>query len=518
MANIFSTTDDAVVDGTSDADTIVIRGGNNTISGFGGDDTIFGVGDANLLYGDSTIQRGADSGTGNDVVIGGAGGDTLWGGAGADTLQGGGGADKFSYGFVPQALLPVLDSTSQNPDLIVDFSQAEGDVIDLSGYRLYPTLPVVFLGTEDFTDELAFEIRYETVGDYTAVQFRVPTSNNPSAPASQLGQINLAGTMELTSDDFAPALALGDAAPSDATFNYTGGLQTYMVPQTGTYRIVAIGATGGTGNPGEGSNAAAGGLGGQITALFSLTENDVLTIAVGGHGENPSERIGAAGGGGGSFVVSADGTPLLIAGGGGGGAVGGNEAGSRGVIATGEPASNGNAAHFGFESTAGGSAGSGGGGGGAGRTDASDGDGYAGGGGGGFDSPGGNGDDVGNAGRGGASYAGGLAGGAGGNGGAGGFGGGGGGGYLGGGGGGGGYNGGGGGGAGQNVGGGGGSGGSFSSGDTQGFVTSSIGGNGSVYITFSPSDSGPDTPADTDGEALPDQVTANCAPAEHWFM
>ena len=209
MAIIFRNADDTVVNGTSDDDTIVVRGSGNTISGFGDDDTIFGVGDANLLYGDSTVQRGPDSGTGSDVLIGGSGDDTIWGGASADTLQGGGGADKFSFGFVPQALLPVLDSTSQNPDLIVDFSQVEGDVIDLSSFRLFPAVPVIFLGTESFTDELALEIRYETTGDYTTVQFRVPTSDDPSRPVSLLGQINLAGNVELTADDFASTLTMG---------------------------------------------------------------------------------------------------------------------------------------------------------------------------------------------------------------------------------------------------------------------------------------------------------------------
>ncbi|TDH57853.1 calcium-binding protein [Dankookia rubra] len=216
MAIIISNSDDTVVNGTSDADTIVVRGSNNTISGFGDSDTIFGVGDANLLYGDSTVQGGPDAGVGSDVLIGGSGDDTLWGGADADTLQGGDGADKFSFGFVPQARLPVLDSTSQNPDLIVDFSQAEGDVVDLSSLRLFPAVPVVFLGTESFTDQIALEIRYETTGNSTIVQFRVPESDDPSTPATLLGQINLAGNVDLTADDFVTDLTLdipGDPEP-----------------------------------------------------------------------------------------------------------------------------------------------------------------------------------------------------------------------------------------------------------------------------------------------------------------
>lgn len=81
--------------------------------GTSGDDTLFGGTGADVLNGNS----------GNDTLIGGAGDDTLTGGAGNDTLYGGAGADRFIIG------------PGDGRDAILDFSRAEGDRIDLSGFE-----------------------------------------------------------------------------------------------------------------------------------------------------------------------------------------------------------------------------------------------------------------------------------------------------------------------------------------------------------------------------------------------
>lgn len=67
--------------------------------------------------------------TGNDganVLLGGDGNDTLIGGLGVDRLTGGGGADTFVF-------RSVDDSRNAAYDLIIDFSRAQSDRIDLSG-------------------------------------------------------------------------------------------------------------------------------------------------------------------------------------------------------------------------------------------------------------------------------------------------------------------------------------------------------------------------------------------------
>lgn len=95
----------------------------------------------------------------------------------------------------------------------------------------------------------------------------------------------------------APAV-VASAAP--VTFGYTSGFQTYTVPTTGLYSILAFGAQGG--NPG--GNIAdlsgyTGGLGAAISGDFALTSGEVLQVAVGGAPGGPVPRPAAAAAAGG---------------------------------------------------------------------------------------------------------------------------------------------------------------------------------------------------------------------------
>ena len=135
---------------TAGADTLIGGGGNDHFYGGAGDDQLHGGG------GDDDLQGGlgndaiyGDDGNdklfgqqGNDALYGGAGNDWLGGGTGADTLTGGIGADVFVF-------TRSVDSTTRTTaqiqaitgdpsdtagvDTIVDFNQAEGDRIDISG-------------------------------------------------------------------------------------------------------------------------------------------------------------------------------------------------------------------------------------------------------------------------------------------------------------------------------------------------------------------------------------------------
>jgi hypothetical protein len=98
----------------------------------------------------------------------------------------------------------------------------------------------------------------------------------------------------------------------------SGSIQTYIVPNTGMYRIEAYGAQGG-GNP----SYAIGGNGAKMQGDFFLNKDEVLQILVGQMGlcgSNTSYISG--GGGGGTFVAKGtnytNAIPLIIAGGGGG--------------------------------------------------------------------------------------------------------------------------------------------------------------------------------------------------------
>jgi hypothetical protein len=126
------------------------------------------------------------------------------------------------------------------------------------------------------------------------------------------------------------ALFAWDPAARAASFDFTGSLDTFTAPVTGSYRILAFGAQGG------GDDASRGGNGAEIGGEFSLTAGEVLQIAVGGGGGvgpggGGSWFSGLAGGGGG--FGGGGGRGFGPSGGGGGGysgGGGGNGGGGRG--------------------------------------------------------------------------------------------------------------------------------------------------------------------------------------------
>ena len=99
-----------------------------------------------------------------------------------------------------------------------------------------------------------------------------------------------------------------------STFNYTGSIETYIVPQgISNITIEANGAQGGTAY-----NTFAGGRGAMMKGDFFLNSGEVIKIVVGQLGGSSSTT--SSGGGGGSFVwIDGSTSPLIVAGGGGGG-------------------------------------------------------------------------------------------------------------------------------------------------------------------------------------------------------
>jgi hypothetical protein len=97
---------------------------------------------------------------------------------------------------------------------------------------------------------------------------------------------------------------------NDSYFTAVNGIQYWTVPATGTYTITAAGASGG-GNVARGA---------QLTTIASLTQGEVIRIAVGQRGGNVNVFYGT--GGGGSYVVrspfNSNASIILIAGGAGG--------------------------------------------------------------------------------------------------------------------------------------------------------------------------------------------------------
>lgn len=111
-----------------------------------------------------------------------------------------------------------------------------------------------------------------------------------------------------------------------ATYDSTNGIQYWTVPESGTYRILAVGAKGGD------ASTFLGGSGASIQGDFMLTRGAIVKIVAGQTGFNAVY----AGGGGASFAaVTSDTFPLVVAGGGGGGnSTTAQQAGGPGVTTT----------------------------------------------------------------------------------------------------------------------------------------------------------------------------------------
>jgi serralysin len=118
----------AASDGTgsaSDTFEIVIGGGNPDPDPGTGDD-ISGTFGADDITGTDASERIFGL-LGNDDIMAGAGNDTIWGGSGSDFMWGESGADTFAFDFARES-----PYKARKFDVLMDFSSAEGDKIDLS--------------------------------------------------------------------------------------------------------------------------------------------------------------------------------------------------------------------------------------------------------------------------------------------------------------------------------------------------------------------------------------------------
>jgi hypothetical protein len=106
----------------------------------------------------------------------------------------------------------------------------------------------------------------------------------------------------------------------------SGGIQTWTVPQTGTYAVVLAGAGGGTATA---YSAYSAGNGAVIATALPLTQGTVLHILV---GERGTTGYYDAGGGGATYIVA--GTTLLAVAGGGGGVGGTGGSGINASVST----------------------------------------------------------------------------------------------------------------------------------------------------------------------------------------
>ncbi|WP_207481946.1 CAP domain-containing protein [Arenibaculum pallidiluteum] len=115
--------------GTAGPDAITGTDGADKLSGLAGNDTLQGGAGDDLLYGDAGADQ-LHGGTGSDRLYGRDGADLLFGNDGADWLVGGFGGDRLTGGTGADRF--TVQSLNDRGDLILDFTLAQGDRLDLS--------------------------------------------------------------------------------------------------------------------------------------------------------------------------------------------------------------------------------------------------------------------------------------------------------------------------------------------------------------------------------------------------
>jgi Ca2+-binding RTX toxin-like protein len=118
-------------------------------------------------------------------LAGNSGNDILKGGNGQDSLSGGDGKDIFSFGGGKQ-------TTNKAPDLVTDFSHAEGDKIDLAAAY---SGNFSFIGTQAFS-KVAGQLHYAVSGEDALV------SGDINGDGKGDFTIELTGVTSLVKGDF----------------------------------------------------------------------------------------------------------------------------------------------------------------------------------------------------------------------------------------------------------------------------------------------------------------------------
>lgn len=185
---------DDILQGGGRDDYLEGGAGNDTLDGGGLGGSDANGGGNNILYGGAGFDT-LTGGLGDDRVHGGKAADTLIGGEGIDYLEGGKGADRFVFN-APIETLADPDSR----DLIADFSQTQGDLIDLSRMDADETQSgdqaFILIGDAAFAG-VAGELRSRITVDLVTV-----IAGDVNGDAKADFQIELTGGHTLTAGDF----------------------------------------------------------------------------------------------------------------------------------------------------------------------------------------------------------------------------------------------------------------------------------------------------------------------------
>lgn len=138
-----------------------------------------------------TLGMRIDGDDAANILTGLDGDDVIIGDGGRDSLSGGGGADRFRFDRAD-------DSMPLTSDAILDFSQADGDRIDLSGIDARPSLlfddAFTLVGGNSFTAAGQLRVWHDRGDTFVA--------GNVDADAAAEFVIKLEGNIDLTAADF----------------------------------------------------------------------------------------------------------------------------------------------------------------------------------------------------------------------------------------------------------------------------------------------------------------------------
>ncbi len=216
--------DDTLVGGAG-RDTLRGGGDQDDLSGGEGDDRLFGEGGHDSLAGGEG-QDHLGGGMGEDLLAGGAGRDTLLGDAGNDTLHGDGdddtlrggeGQDQLDGGagndFLEGGAGADVFRLSGGVDFISDFSEAEGDRLDVSGLGI------------------------QTLAQFQAAARQVGATLRIDTGVGELTRLRNVTLAELEADDL--ILAPG-RAPTDIVFSFGPSILTGST--NGGFNLLGVGS------------------------------------------------------------------------------------------------------------------------------------------------------------------------------------------------------------------------------------------------------------------------------------
>ena len=197
--------------------------------------------------------------------------------------------------------------------IYLDIDTGSSDLLSEPGLKWAVVSNNVVLSQGNFTaydegDSVPILVNYELLSTETHFQIYIWIDENVVSTDISGETFSTTVRCEASSEQYNQTYI--DRINADViNINYTGNIDSYVVPRDGTYKLEVWGSQGGSATYGE--NSYNGGYGGYSTANITLTRGDTLYVVVGSAGESVSytdstvthdESSGYNGGGYGTYT------------------------------------------------------------------------------------------------------------------------------------------------------------------------------------------------------------------------